>query len=196
MKKLIATLSIALGLATSAAHAAAIVAGETTVEVTADLTGLGLGGSPFGTATASGAVFTFPITGGTENQGDLRILHDGSGVTLFTLDAMDTTEVTVGNFVIDTSAATVFGDVIGGPTDLDLFAFGTASGGIGLDITATLAGALTSTFGAPDLTGVQFGIANTSPITAPVPLPASMVLLAAGLAAIPLVRSGRKSKTA
>ncbi|WP_299500221.1 VPLPA-CTERM sorting domain-containing protein [uncultured Roseobacter sp.] len=192
MRKLLLTLGLGLALATGAANAATINGGETTVTVTAPLTTLGLGGAPFGTATATGATFTFPITGGSTAGGGLEILHDGSGVTLFTLDTTDDVEVTVGNFVIDTLAETVFGDVIGGPTGLDLFSFGTAQGGIGLEITGTLAGALTSIFNAPDLTGAQFGVANTSPEIAPVPLPASALLLLAGFGMFGVVKARRQ----
>lgn len=191
MKRTMFAISFLMAFAAGTVKAAPIFGGLTTVEVTADLTSLGLGGAPFGSATVSGAVFSFPITGGSATSGDLEILHDGSGVTLFTLDPLDATEVTVGNFVIDTAAATVFGDVIGGPTDLDLFSFGAATGGIGLDITETLAGALTINFGAPDLTGAQFGIANTAPEV--VPLPASAVLLLAGLAGLGALRRVKPS---
>ncbi|MEM9342076.1 MAG: VPLPA-CTERM sorting domain-containing protein [Pseudomonadota bacterium] len=187
MKKLFAIVGLVVGLATGAAQAASIVGGETTVAVTAPLGDLGLGGAPFGTATADGGVFAFPVTGGTSDSSGLLIEHDGSGVTLFTLDINDTSAVTVGNFLIDTAQATVFGDVLGGPSGLDLFSFGTVdSSGIGLNITSTLAGALTDIFGAPDLAGVEFGVANTSPSV--VPLPASALLMLGGLGALGVFR--------
>lgn len=176
-----ASLAIAGG-----ASAATISSGKTQVTVTADLGGLGLTGAPFGTATADGATFTFPITGGTVDATAV-IEHDGSGVTL-TAAADADTSVTVGNFVIDTSVNTIFGDVIGGPAGLDLFNLGAADGGIGVNISATLAGALTSIFGAPDLTGAQFGVATTAPETAPVPVPASALLLLTGLGAAGAMR--------
>jgi hypothetical protein len=64
------------------------------------------------------------------------------------------------------------------------------AGGIELNISADLAGALTAVFGAPNLTGVQFGLANTAPSA--VPLPASALLLLAGLGALGAARSRRK----
>ncbi len=201
MKRIVLTMGVALGLTAGAVQAAPITGGETDVTVTADLAALGLGAAPFGTATADGATFTFPITGGNSAEdGALTILHDGSGVTLSTLDAADETEATVGNFVIDTAAETVFGDVIGGPGGLEFFTFGEAEGGIGLDIAAPLAGALTSVFGAADLTGVPFGVATTAPefdtgeSPAPVPLPASALLLVAALGGLGAL--GRRRRAA
>ncbi|MEM7710417.1 MAG: VPLPA-CTERM sorting domain-containing protein [Pseudomonadota bacterium] len=181
------------------AQAATISGGITDVTVTADLAGLGLGGAPFGSASVTPpATFMFPITGGTvdDDTGAAIIEHEGSGVTLATLDDTDDVEVTVGNFVIDTGLATVFGDVIGGPEGLDLFAFSDDdldfADGIDLDITGTLAGALTSVFGAPDLTGAQFGVAVTSPELAPIPLPASAWMLLAGLGGMGVMARRRR----
>ncbi|MEM7489132.1 MAG: VPLPA-CTERM sorting domain-containing protein [Pseudomonadota bacterium] len=191
----LATLSVG-----AAAQASTITGGITQVTVTADLPALGLGGAPFGSAFVTDlATFNFPITGGTATADGATILHDGSGVMLFTAADDDDTEVTVGNFVIDTAAAGITGDVIGGPTGLDLFVFSEDdtdfSDGIDLDITATLAGALTSIFAAPDLTGAQFGVATTSPEVAPIPLPASAWMLLAGLGGVGLV-ARRKRKAA
>jgi hypothetical protein len=168
--------------------------GITTVAVTADLTGLGLGGAPVGTASAVGGVFSFPITGGTIDTvtGNALIEHDGSGVQLFAL-ADPMVNVSVGNFLIDTMMGKVFGDVLGSPTNLALFDLGPASGGdIPLLISADLAGALKSIFALDeeiDLTGVEFGLANTFPT--PVPVPAALPLLLAGLGGLALLRRKR-----
>ena len=190
MKKLVMIVGLMLGLSGGMANAVPINGGLTTVEVTAPLGALGLGGAPFGTATADGAVFSFPITGGSAKDDGLLIEHVGSGVTLFTLDTDDQRSVTVGNFLIDTAQQTVFGDVIGGgATNLDLFSFGSDPNGIGLNITDTLAGALTQLFGAPNLAGAQFGVANTSPSV--VPLPASVLLMLGGLGALGAIRAMR-----
>lgn len=192
--------SLALG---GPAQAATIVGGETQVTVTANLPGLGLNAQPFGTATADGATFTFPITGGTAGADGATIAHEGSGVTLFTGDAPDADDsiaATVGNFLIDTMAAAVFGDVVGGPDELqnlELFIFSPDdddfSDGIDLDISDTLGGLLADVFGAPTLNGAQFGVASTSPDVAPVPLPAGGWLLLGGLGALGVVRRRRKA---
>lgn len=192
MKKLLVIVGLVTGLSLGAAQAARIDGGATMVEVVAPLGDLGLGGAPFGTATAEGAVFTFPITGGTANGDALLIEHVGSGVTLFTLDDTDDTEVTVGNFLIDTAQGTIFGDVIGGPANLDLFSLVSDPNGIGLNITGTLAGALTGIFGAPDLANERFGLAKTNPSI--VPLPASVLLMLGGLTALGAVRARRMTK--
>ena len=94
---------------------------------------------------------------------------------------------TVGNFVINTGTGTVSGNVNGGSESVTLFDLDpNADGGIGLDISEELAGALTSVFDAPNLTGAQFGIANT-PVS-PVPLPAGAPLLIVALGALAYVR--------
>jgi len=172
------------------AFAVPIAGGETTVDVTADLVGLGLSGAPFGLATVdvSGAtpVFAFPITGGDLLPTGALIEHEGSGVTLTALgDPL--VSVTVGDFLIDTAQATIFGDVIGGAQDLALFDLGpTTPGGIEIAITAQLAGALTTVFGADDLTGATFGVAVTAPN--PIPLPAAGWMLIAGIGALAAMR--------
>ena len=91
--------------------------------------------------------------------------------------------------LIDTAVATVFGNVNGGSDFAPLFQFGTVdAAGIELEFTSTLAGALSLVFGAPDLTGATFGIANTSPQVAPVPLPAAVWLLLAGVGGLVALR--------
>lgn len=194
-------LASALLAVAGTASAVPIVGGKTTVEVTAPLDVLGLGGAPFGSATAEGAVFTFPITGGEAGDGASIIEHEGSGVTLFAL-ADPSVEATVGDFVIDTAEETVFGDVVGGGEDLALFDFGEAgAAGVPLLISETLAGALTGVFGADDLTGAEFGLANpalevgpdTPATPAPIPLPAAMPLLAAGLLGLGAVARRRRT---
>ncbi|MEL6677436.1 MAG: hypothetical protein AAFQ51_01945 [Pseudomonadota bacterium] len=195
MLKLIATLGAMTLASASLGHAATVplTGGVTTVEVTADIGGLGLSGAPFGTAgvdvSGPNPVFAFDITGGTldEASGNALIEHDGSGVTL----ASATQSVTIGNFLIDTEAATVSGDVVGGATGITFFDFGTPdASGIPLLITGDLNGVLGLLFGAPDLTGAEFGIANTAPEVAPIPLPASLPLLAGAVLLVGLMRRG------
>ena len=173
--------------------------GTTTVEVTADLEGLGLAGAPFFNAEvdASGEnpVFSFAITGGSAGDNTL-IEHDGSGVTLGAL-ADPAITATVSNFLIDVNAGTVSGNVNGSADQAVLFDFGTINDdGIQLLIADPLAGALTAVFGAPDLCGAEFGIANTAPETADVsvvPLPAGLHLLVAGLGGLWFVRRKRQA---
>lgn len=186
-----AAVAAVLLLAAAPAAAVAIGGGVTTVDVTADLAGLGLAGAPFGSATVEIVDglprFSFPITGGElADDGSALIEHEGSGVTLSAL-ADPSISATVGGFLIDTAGATVFGDVIGGPQDLALFTLGDVTDdGVALLIGADLAGALTGAFGADDLTGAQFGLANTAPT--PVPVPGAAVALLTGLAAFAAFR--------
>lgn len=160
--------------------------------VTADLGGLGLTGAPTGTATVdivSGLpAFTFGITGGEVlTDGNALIEHDGSGVSL----TAGTLSANVGDFLIDTAAANVTGTLNGTLTGVEFFNFGTSgANGVQLLISTTLAGALTDVFGAPDLSGAEFGFAVPAP--AVVPLPAGGVLLLTGLGALAL-RSRKKA---
>jgi hypothetical protein len=165
--------------------------GVTTVKVTANLGALGLGGAPVGTATFADGVFSFPITGGTFDTAttDALIEHEGSGVRLFTTSG-DLKEVSVGNFLIDTMKGTVSGDILGGASGVTFFTLGgPVDGSIPLLISPALAGALTSIFGAGNLSGEEFGLANTNP--AVVPLPAGLPLLLAGVGGLALLRRKR-----
>lgn len=163
-----------------------ILGGITELTVTADLGALGLTPAATGTASLEGATFGFPITGGSVlADGNALIEHEGVGVSL---TAGDTT-AEVGNFLIDTAQATIFGTVGDGTDFAGLFDLGPATDdGIEVLIATPLAGALTSVFGAPDLSGAQFGFATVSPDLAPVPLPAGMPLLLVGLGAIGALR--------
>ncbi|MEM6610445.1 MAG: VPLPA-CTERM sorting domain-containing protein [Pseudomonadota bacterium] len=190
----VATASLFVALPASAATMN-IVGGITEIEVTADLGALGLLPSVFGTAgfDPSTATLSFPITGGTSSSSGLIIEHDGGGVALTSVATFQS--ATVGNFVIDTAQATVFGNVNGGSAFAPLFDFGTIdSSGIQLNISSDLAAALTAVFGAPDLAGAEFGIANTSPDTAPIPLPAAGWMLLAGMGGLAVLR--RRSRAA
>ncbi|MEM8773649.1 MAG: VPLPA-CTERM sorting domain-containing protein [Pseudomonadota bacterium] len=198
IRKLIAVVFLLLpGTAFSATIP--FIGGNTTVEITADLNGLGLAGAPFlfASVDTSGPnpVFSFPITGGSTN-GNTLIEHDGSGVTLAALSD-PTINATVSNFLIDVGAGTVSGNVNGSTDQAVLFDFGTVDGsGIQLLIADPLAGALTSVFGAPDLAGAEFGIANAFPETAnvpAVPLPAGLPLLAVGLGGFWFVRRNQRT---
>jgi hypothetical protein len=194
----IAAGSLALGLIGVHAEAASlnITGVETDVTVTADLAGLGLAPSTFGTATAvevdQQLVVTFPITGGALNLGTGAALieHDGSGVTLSAL-ADPTLSATVGNFLIDTDAGLISGDVIASPigslSGVPFFSLGAPTAqGLTLGITTELAGALTGIFGAPDLTDATFGFGAPEIATAPapIPVPGAFALMATAVVAL------------
>ncbi len=133
----------------------------------------------------------FPVTGGEAGAGGAVIEHEGSGVSL----TAGAATASVGNFVVDTGAAEVRGDLLGVTTGSPLaffnFGSGTVLPGVELTISSTLAGALSEVFGAPDLTDATFGYAVPSPQVAPVPLPAGALLLIGGLGMFGLVRRKR-----
>ncbi len=191
----------ALAASGGMASALSITGGQTAVTVTADLASLGLGAGLVGSASLSDGQVVFPITGGSTDGTDAMIEHEGSGVNLFAL-ADSSVNVSAGNLLIDTAAATVFGDAsigsddLGSPdiSDAPFFSFGPGSTlpGVQLLITPELAGALQTVFaGAPDLTNAEFGYAVPSPEVAPapspVPLPAGVFLLLGALGSLGLV---------
>jgi hypothetical protein len=63
-----------------------------------------------------------------------------------------------------------------------------------LKLTATAAGALSTVLGVPNLTGATIGIANTAPITSPVPELATVSSMLAGLALMGLVLGQRRRR--
>lgn len=199
----VAALLLAASFAAVGAQAATVQidGGLTTVDVTLDLGPISA--VPSGAASASGSVFKFPITGGSVDKAGALIEHDNSFVTLKAGDAF----VKVGNFVINTAAANLTGIANGsgistGTTQVELFTFGAPTkDGIPLLISPTLNFALAETFGsdavlavfgAKDVTGAQFGIANTSPEV--VPLPAAGWMLIAGLGSLVAIRRRRRAQ--
>lgn len=182
-------------------HANPIGGGVTSVEVTADLAGLGLAGAPIEGAGVSvngegNPVFAFDVTGGfLNNDFSAEILHSG-GVRL---EAANDSNVFVEltNFTIDTVGTEIRGEVSGtGLTDIGqapIFTFSLPAlspsndpfGAIDdltieLLISGAAAGVLQTVFGAPDLTDATFGFAVTDP--SPVPVPGAALLMAGGLA--------------
>lgn len=133
-------------------------------------------------ATLSGAVATFPITGGSINGADAIINHSG-GLTF----TQGSTYLSIGSFVIDTANSDVTGFAMNS-TGLDassvpLFSIGP---GLVLNLTGTAAGAISATFFNGDsgitsaLTGFKVGVADPQPM-AVTPEPASLLLMGSGL---------------
>lgn len=164
------------------------------VTVTADLAGLGLSGSPVGTAGVSvvdgRAVFTFPTTKIRNTPKGEFVYHEGSGVQL----SSAAISAAIGNFVIKPLKGVIRGDILGTETAIRLFKFGNVDAvtGTQLLISGKLAAVLTSVFGAPDLKGVEFGYLNASQPVAAVPLPAALPLMAGGLGLIGFLGLRRK----
>jgi hypothetical protein len=173
-----------------------ITGGETTVEITSliDLLGLGIVPLPLGDAQVVELDLTpkvsFPITGGETDP--LSIEHDGSGVVLQSFVG-PYPNLLLENFLIDGVQGQLFADASNGffgvdPTpigNVPLFDIGAPTAeGLPLLLTETAAGALSSIFGLDcklDLTGFEFGIAQTNPDTSPVPEPSTIVLIGISL---------------
>jgi PEP-CTERM motif len=174
-----------------------IVGGTTSVRLTSapTLVGAGFGVGGVGSAVLSPGsdaipVAHFGITGGGINTATFAgsIEHAGSGLSL----TLGSTTLSLQNFVIDTIGLKLSGDASFGATTLDdvaLFDL-TPSGNLGypvkLSLSATGAGALTAVFGIADLTGLEIGLASTTPITSAVPEPTSLALLLAGFGVVAL----------
>ncbi|GGI85331.1 hypothetical protein GCM10007973_22400 [Polymorphobacter multimanifer] len=163
-----------------------------------------------GTASiVSGSPLTvsFPITGGSLNSAlSGFILHEGSGVSL----TGGSNTLGLSNFIIDTVSQRILGDAsLNGSliaNDLSLFTFDLSSvtaaqltdlssPSLSLFFTPGAASALTQVFGAPDLAGVQFGLAATGPSVAAVPEPASWAMLICGFGLVGVVARRRQART-
>lgn len=165
------------------AHAAGIIGGATKVTVTsaATLTGLGLSFTPFGTASIvpgpGDPAVNFLITGGTADDvtGALLVRHDGSGLD-FTAGS---NTLRIGDFLVDTAAGLVSGRVFANGTALGIVPLFNLDPSLQLLLTSDAAGAFTTVFGAPDLTGAVIGTADVNAVLA-VPEPASWALMIGG----------------
>lgn len=143
-------------------NATTITGGDTSVAlnnatITA-LVGLGFTIAPVSPATLTGLTADFPITGGDTNS---AIKH--SGGLAFTKGGV-TTDIT--NFTINLLNGTLFGDVNGGNVPTTFFDLG--AGNV-LTLDSTLAGALSSIYSIPNLTGVTIGVATVNASVAPEP---------------------------
>lgn len=177
------------------AQALPVTGGTTSVKVTsiATLASLGLtldgvGGASISPGSDGVPIAYFGVTGGSLDTGTFAgtIEHAGSGLRLSNGSA----SIEVTDFVIDTAGLQLRGDVRYGSTslsDVALFDIGLTGSPFlpfSLAITAAAAGALSNVLGIPNVTGAVVGEANTVPITAPVPEPATVLSMLAGLAAI------------
>lgn len=180
---------VALVLApTAPAAAATIIGGATEVTLTSasTLSGLGLSFAPFGTASviprAGPPVVSFLITGGTTDPvtGNAIVRHDGSGLA-FTAGS---NALRIGDFVIDTAAGLVRGSAVANGTTLGVVPLFNLNSSSQLLLTSQAAGAFTTVFGAPNLTGTVIGTADVNLVAAPVPEPATWALLIGGFALI------------
>lgn len=179
----------ALALAPLApASAATIIGGGTEVTLTAasTLTGLGLTFAPYGTASVvpgpGDPVVSFLITGGSRDDvsGALLVRHNGSGLN-FTAGS---NTLRIGDFVVDTATNLLSGAVVANGSALGVVPLFNIGTGLTLTLTSQAAGAFTTVFGAPDLTGATIGTADVNAVFAPVavPEPAAWAMLIGGFA--------------
>ncbi len=161
-------------------HAATVYGGNTTVALNSStvnvLVGLGFSIAPVAPATVTGLTAVFPITGGNTTT---DITH--SGGLAFTDNGV-TTDISA--FTINLTNDTLTGNVNGATGSSTPF-FDIGAGGV-LTLDPTLAGALTSIYGVPNLSGATIGTATINAVTTPEPASlalAGMGLLAAAFAA-------------
>jgi hypothetical protein len=198
-----AALVTGLWASSAAAQALPVVGGVTAVTLTSapTLTAAGLsvgtlGSAQFSPGSAGTPLVYFPVTGGSLNTASFAgsIEHAGSGLSL----SSGGTTLNLSNFVIDTVGLTLTGQAAVGSTALGAVPLFNLSFGsdpvspFNLALTSAAAGALTTLFGVPDLTGLAIGTANTIPITSAVPEPATYAAMLAGLALIGLQLSRRR----
>ncbi len=198
-----AWLSVA-AVPTAHAQALPIVGGVTSVTLTAapTLASVGLSVAPLGSALVSPGstgipIAYFPVTGGAIDTVSFAgsVQHAGSGLSLSSASAT----VSLTNFVIDTTTSLLSGNVAVGGSALGvvpLFSIGSsgvATSPFSLALTAAAAGALSTVFGIPNLTGAVLGTANTIPITSAVPEPATVASMLAGLTLMGGLMSRRRA---
>ena len=136
-------------------------------------------------ATLSGLDADFPITGGNLSAG----LIDHSGGLAFTKGGVTTD---ISDFVINLNTDVLSGFVNSGTTLTPFFDIGAKTAtGYPLTLDATLAGALTSIYGIPNLTGAPIGDATVT-ITS-VPEASTWGMMALGFAGLGFAAWRRKA---
>ena len=191
---LAAPLLPASALAATEVRPLPVIGGVTSIKLTSAATfaaggvTIGVSGSTLFSPGSDGAPLVyFPITGGsldTASPGTFgQIEHQGTGLSF----SMGAATLSFSDFVIDTvglQISAVLASAGNASAVIPLFTFsgsGNAAAPLLLALTASAAGAFTSVLGAPDLTGFNVGLANSVPITAAVPEPATLTAMLGGL---------------
>lgn len=199
-KRLLAGAAALMATMSAPGAAAVIIGGNTDVTLTAapTLAGLGLSAAPVGSASvvldsAGISTFSFPITSGTvdDGTGAATLFHNGSGI-LFTAGS---STLQIGDFVVDTGSLTVLGNAIANGTRVGVVPLFTIGSGLSLSLTSQAAGAFTTVFQAPDLTGTNVGFANPQPVTAAVPEPSTWAMMLLGFGAIGFALRARRRQS-
>lgn len=179
---------LAVGLMLSFAafgKAATVYGGTTTVDLNGNtvnaLVGLGFSIAPIAPATLTGLDAVFPITGGTTttditHSGGLAFTKGGVTTDISDFEINLLNDTITGNVNSATGSTTTFFDIGAGDT---------------LTLDATLAGALSSIYGVPNLTGASIGTATVAAVTTPEP--GSLALAGLGIVAAGIL-SRRRSR--
>jgi hypothetical protein len=171
-----------------------VIGGVTSIKLTSAATfeGGGLSIAAFGSTQFSPGsdgvpLVYFPITGGSIDTSSLanfgRIEHAGSGLSF----TSGSTTLSFSDFVVDTAGLRISAEVGSANTHFGVIPVftlsqsGNTAAPVALALTGDAASAFSASFGAPNLTGFRVGLANTVPITAAVPEPATALSMMAGL---------------
>jgi hypothetical protein len=183
-----------------------ITGGVTSIKLTSAATfeagGVSIGafGSTLFSPGSDGVPLVYlPITGGSIDTGSLanfgRIEHAGTGLN-FTSGART---LSFSNFVVDTAGLSISAEVGSANTNygvmpvFTLSQSGNTAAPVALALSGDAANAFNTSFGASNLTGFRVGLANTVPITAAVPEPATVLSMLAGLGLMGWRMSRRRS---
>jgi hypothetical protein len=181
-------------VAQTPSQALPVIGGTTSIKLTSSAAfqaggvSVGVFGSTLFSPGSDGVPLIYlPITGGSIDTASLanfgQIEHQGTGLSF----GFGGNTVSFSNFVIDTAALRISA-VVSSPDQhfgvlpvLALSQSGNTAAPVALAFTAEAAGAFTAALGSPNATGLRLGLANTVPITAAVPEPATVVSMLAGL---------------